>query len=151
MNRRDFLQSGGILSVSLAFAKAGRLFSQVATADRWRRFEVTTRVEVLKPSGTTRIWVPAALVRETPYQETLANAFHAPGGTAKLVAGAADSLGVIAAEFPAGVNPILTVTSRIATRNYAVDLSAPRRENEGRAELRHFLRPTTLLPTDGIV
>src|SRR5436309_13814654 len=75
MNRRYFLQSGGIVSVSLAFAKAGRLFSQVATADRWRTFQVTTRVEVLKPSGTTRIWVPAALISETPFQKTLTNTF----------------------------------------------------------------------------
>jgi hypothetical protein len=29
MNRRDFLQSVGIVSVILAFAKSGRLFSQV--------------------------------------------------------------------------------------------------------------------------
>ena len=117
MNRRDFLQSGGILSVSLAFAKAGRLFSQVATADRWRTFEVTTRVEVLKPSGTTRIWVPAALITETPFQKTIANTFNAEGGTAKLLESKTDALGIIAGEFPAGVRPVLTVTSRIATKN----------------------------------
>lgn len=67
MNRRDFLQSGGLVSVSLAFAKAERLFSQVTTVDRWRTFQVTTRVEVLKTSGTTRVWVPAALISETPF------------------------------------------------------------------------------------
>jgi len=152
MNRRDFLQSGGILSVSLAFAKAGRLFSQVATADRWRTFEVTTRVEVLKPSGTTRIWVPAALITETPFQKTIANTFNAEGGTAKLLESKTDALGIIAGEFPAGVRPVLTVTSRIATKNCAVDLTARgTAPKEGRAELEHFLRPTKLLPTDGIV
>src|SRR5258708_2503425 len=61
MNRRNFLQSGSIVSVSLAFVKAGRLFSEVTTLDRWRTFQVTTRVEVLKTSGQTRVWVPAAL------------------------------------------------------------------------------------------
>ena len=36
--------------------------------------------------------------------------------------------------------------------DYAVDLSARRTaESLGRAELEHFLRPTKLLPTDGIV
>jgi transglutaminase-like putative cysteine protease len=46
----------------------------------------------------------------------------------------------------------VTVTSRVATRNYAVDLSAPRRARRERpAALEHFLRPTKLLPTDGIV
>jgi len=152
MNRRDFLQSGSIMSASLAFAKAGRLFSQAPTADRWRTFQVTTRVEVLKTSGTTRVWVPAALISETPFQKTLANTFNCEGGTAKMLESKTDALGIIAAEFPAGARPILTFTSQIATKNYTVDLSAPSKApKEDRAELEHFLRPTKLLPTDGIV
>jgi len=152
MNRRNFLQSGSIVSVSLAFAKAGRLFSEVTTLDRWRTFQVTTRVEVLKTSGKTRVWVPAALISETPFQKTLANTVSCEGGTAKMVESKGDALGIIAAEFPSGVRPILNLTSRIATKNYAVDLSAPREAPKGdREELEHFLRPTKLLPTDGIV
>jgi transglutaminase-like putative cysteine protease len=96
--------------------------------------------------------VPAALISETPFQKTLTNTFNCEGGTAKMVENKSDALGIIAAEFPAGVRPILTVTSRIATKDCAVDLSAwgvaPK---ESRAELEHFLRPTKLLPTDGIV
>ena len=96
--------------------------------------------------------MPAALINQTPFQRTLANTFNAKGGTAKIVESKADALGIIASQFPAGVKPILTVTSRIATKNYAVDLSAPSRApKENRAELEHFLRPTKLLPTDGIV
>ncbi len=151
MQRRDFLRSAGVTAAGLALSQRGRLVAPSLASDGWRTFEVTTHIEVLKPSGATRIWVPAALGSETPYQQTLANAFNAPGGTGRLVQGGADSLGIIAAEFPASVPPILTVTSRIATRDYAVDLSAPRPEHERRADLRHFLRPTTLLPTDGIV
>jgi len=152
MNRRDFLQSGGIVSVSLAFAKAEPMFSQVTTADRWRTFQVTTRVEVLKTSGTTRVWVPAALISETPFQKTVTNTFTCDGGTVKMVESKSDALGIIAAEFPAGVRPILAVTSRIATKDCAVDLTARGTAPKvGRAELEHFLRPTKLLPTDGIV
>ena len=155
MNRRDFLRSTGAASAALAFPLEkgkGGLFTRSPATGGWRTFEVTTHVEVLKPSGTTRIWVPAALVGETPYQKTFANTFDAAGGAARLVERPADSLGIIAAEFPAGVRPILTVTSRMATRNHAVDLSAPRKTPKPRrAELEHFLRPTTLLPTDGIV
>jgi transglutaminase-like putative cysteine protease len=152
MNRRYFLKSGSIVSVSLAFAKGGRLFSGVTTVNRWRTFQVTTRVEVLRTSGTTRVWVPAALTSETPFQKTHANTFNAEGGTAKLVDRKTDALGIIAAEFPAGMRPILTLTSRVATKNYAVDLSAPSKAPKAdREELEHFLRPTKLLPTDGIV
>ena len=152
MNRRDFLQAGSTVSVSLAFARAARLFAQGPTADRWRTFQVTTRAEVLKTSGTTRIWLPAALTRQTLFQKTLENTFNCEGGTAKIIESEVDALGIIAAEFPSGVRPILTLTSRIATKNYAVDLSAPSKpQKEDRAELEHFLRSTKLLPTDGIV
>jgi transglutaminase-like putative cysteine protease len=152
MKRRDFLRSAGVVSAAMAFPKAGRLFGQGAALEAWRTFDVTTSVQVLKPSGTTRIWIPAALLNPTPFQKTLANEFKAEGGTAKLIQSSTDSLGIIAAEFPAGVTPALTVTSRITTRNLAVDLSAPGqapRENE--AELKHFLRATKLMPTDGVV
>jgi transglutaminase-like putative cysteine protease len=152
MNRRDFLQSGSVASLGLAFAKAERLFSQVTTVDRWRTFQVTTNIEVLKPSGTTRVWVPAALIRESSFQKTQSNTFNCEGGTAKTVESKNDALGIIAAEFPAGVKPILSVTSRIATKDFAVDLTAPSKTpKEDHAELEYYLRSTKLLPTDGIV
>lgn len=152
MNRRDFLKSGSIVSVSLAFAKPEWLIAPARTFDRWRTFQVTTRVEVLKTSGTTRIWLPAALISETPFQRTIENTFNCEGGTAKMVESKVDALGIIAAEFPSGVRPVLTLTSRVATKDYAVDLSAPAKApKEEPAELEHFLRPTKLLPTDGIV
>ncbi len=154
MNRRDFLHTAGLVSASLAFPKTGALLATDSAPANWRTFEVTTRVEILQPSGTTRVWLPTALLGETPFQKTLANTFNADGGSAKIVESKPDSLGVISAEFAEGVRPVLTSTSRIATRDYAVDLSAPvpvKPKNENRANLDYFLRPTKLLPTDGIV
>ena len=152
MKRRDFLRSAGVVSAAMAFPKTGRLFAQGTTPETWRTFDVTTSVQVLKPSGTTRIWIPAALVSPTPFQKTLSNTFKAEGGSAKLIESKRDSLGIIAAEFPAGVMPVLTLTSRITTKNFAVDLSAPGKAPEAdAAELKYFLRATKLMPTDGIV
>ena len=152
MKRRDFLRSTGILSASLAFAKPGRIFASDTKADHWRTFEVTTRVEVLKTSGTTRIWLPAPLVRESPFQKTLSSAFRADGGTAKTTQDQPDALGIVTAEFPSGVRPVLTFTSRIATKNFAVNLSAPSNAPKlDPADMQHFLRATKLLPTDGVV
>src|SRR6266481_3421469 len=146
MNRRDFLQNAGAASAGLVLAKP----MLTKPAADWRRFEVMTRVEVLKPVGATRIWVPAALLQQTPYQQTLANTFNAPGAKARFVERADDALGLVAAEFPAGAPAVVTVTSRVATRNVSVDVgaqhAAPLHDN-----LKHFLRPTRLLPTDGIV
>jgi transglutaminase-like putative cysteine protease len=152
MNRRDFIRSATIVSATAIFPNVGRLFAKRADAPTWRTFEVTSRVEVLKPSGPTRIWLPAALINNTSYQKTLANKFTADSGSAKLVESQSDSLGIIAADFPAGTKPVLTLTSRVSTKDYAVDFSAPgNAPKENPAVLQHFLRPTKLLPTDGIV
>jgi transglutaminase-like putative cysteine protease len=153
MNRRDFVRSAGAVSASLAFSKMACLPAEGAPSNGWRTFEVKTHVEILNPSGVTRVWLPVAFIGKTPFQQTLSNIFAAEGGSGRIVEVRGDGLGILTAEFPAGVKPALTLTSRVATRNYAIDLSAPRRgaERAPRAELEHFLRPTKLLPTDGIV
>jgi transglutaminase-like putative cysteine protease len=149
MHRRHFLQAAGSLAAGFAFPTTEYL---LAEGQRWRTFDVTTRVEVLKPSGTTRIWVPSALISNTPYQRTLANSFHCDSRAAKTVANKTEALGIVVAEFPAGVKPELTVTSRVATRDWAVNFSAPVKTSKATAaELKSYLRPTRLLPTDGIV
>ena len=152
MNRRDFLRSAGVVSASLALPKTARLLAEGAAPESWRTFEVTTRVEVLKPSGPTLVWLPAALIHETPYQKTLANRFSAEGGAAEMVERKADAVGIVAAKYPAGAMPVLTLTSRVATKNRAVDLSAPGKAPKAdRVELEHFLQPTKFIPTDGVV
>lgn len=154
MNRRDFLRSAVVASAGFALPRTTRLFGASISPGSWRTFELTTRVEVLSSSGATRVWLPAALLRETPYQRTLANRFNAEGGTATMVEGKADAIGIVAAEFPSGVKPVLTLTSRVATRDYVVDLSSPipaKTSKARAAELQYFLRSTKLLPTDGIV
>src|SRR5215472_13069140 len=125
MTRREFLAYAGGAAVSASLCKVDRVFAEEPASADWRTFEVTTSVEVLKPSGSTRIWLPAALLGETPFQKTLANTFKAEQGTAKLVESTADALGIVAAEFPVGTKPAMILTSRIATKNYAVDPSTP--------------------------
>jgi transglutaminase-like putative cysteine protease len=152
MKRREFLRSAGVISAAMAFPGATRLLSEDLAAAGWRTFELTTRVEVLKPSGPTRIWLPAGLTTETPFQRTLSNSYHAEGGVARMTGNKADALGIVVAEFPSGVKPTLTLTSRMATRNIAVNVAAPGKvPSASAADLQHFLRPTHLLPTDGIV
>src|ERR1700685_1496564 len=152
MNRRDFLRNASIASASIVLPQTGKLFAKRADTATWRTFEITTRAEILKPTGPTRIWLPAALINKTPYQKTLTNKFTADGGSAKLVESQPDSLGIVVAEFPTGAKPVLTLTSRVSTKDYTIDFSAPgNAPKENPAALQHFLRPTKLLPTDGIV
>jgi transglutaminase-like putative cysteine protease len=153
MNRRDFLQSTGAMCAGLAFTKSMPVFADaVQPANGWRTFEVTARVEVLKPSGATRIWLPAALIRDTPFQRTHANKFSAEGGTAKLSKDRVNTLGIVSASYPASAKPVLTLTSSVSLKNYTVDLSAPgKAPHASKEELDYFLQPSKYAPTDGIV
>ena len=152
MKRRVFLRSVGAVSASLALSKPDHLLADGTPSDNWRTFEVKTRVEVLNAAGATRVWLPAGVLSETAFQKTLSNDFSAEGGKAQIVRNRADGLGIVSAEFPAGAKPVLTLTTRVATRDYAVDLTSPGTVPKAdRAELAHYLRPTKLLPTSGIV
>jgi transglutaminase-like putative cysteine protease len=151
MQRREFLQQTCSICAGLALSKTAPLFAETAMSGGWRTFEVTTRVEVLKPSGVTHIWLPAALIRETPFQKTLANKFSAEGGTAQLRESNQDLLGIVSATYPEHAKPILTLTSRVSLKNYAVDLAVAHPAHVSRAELEYFLRPSPYVPIDGIV
>ena len=149
MNRRAFLRSAA--AASAAFAGPGRapLFARDAPPAGWRTFEVTTRVEVLQPAGATRVWLPTPLITETPYQKPLGNVFSADnGGRAAIHDEASMATGIVSAEWPEGVTPLLTLTSRVATRDYTVDVAAPPRQSAGaaRASLAPYLKPSKLVP-----
>jgi transglutaminase-like putative cysteine protease len=152
MNRRDFLWSTSVACAGLTLSKAELLFAQQPPSDSWRSFEVTTRAEVLKPAGATKVWLPAALIQKTDFQKTVSNRFTADGAKARMVESKPNDLGIVVAIFPADVKPVLTLTSQVSLKNYAVDLSKPGNSHPvSAAELQYFLQPTQHIPTDGIV
>jgi len=152
MKRREFLKHAGAMSAGLTLLKAAPLFAGTPASSGWRTFDVTTHVEVLKPSGVTHIWLPAALKRNTSFQKTLTNKFVADGGMASLTESREDSVGMVTATYPEHSKPVLTLISRISVRNYSVDLStASHGAHASRAELEYYLRPSKYVPTDGIV
>src|SRR3954451_2124512 len=118
MNRRKFMTLVGV-----GLADRSRLATYGAS-DGWRTFELKTRVEVLHPSGRTRAWLPEVLIRNTPFQRSLATDVSVEGGPTDVLKRGEDALGIIVAEFPANVRPTVTLTSRVATKDYAVDLTS---------------------------
>jgi transglutaminase-like putative cysteine protease len=154
MNRRDFLRSATLGSAALAWSGAPCPWAPTLSAEgeSWRTYEVTTRIEVRRPDGTVRVWVPVPLTIATPYQRPLGTVFEAPNGHARLLDDRARGLGMVAAEWPAGATPALTVVSRVKTRDIAVNLTTPSRVGEpDRATLARFREPSALIPSDGIV
>jgi transglutaminase-like putative cysteine protease len=152
MNRRDFLRANRSICAGLALSRAVPVLADTPSPGEWRTFEVVTQVELLKPNGISHIWLPAPLIRNTPYQKTISARFTAKGGTATLSKDKQSALGIGSAMYPANAKPTLSLTSRVALKNYAVDLSSrTTAPPASQTELDYFLRPSRYVPTDGIV
>jgi len=152
MNRRAFLRANTSICAGWALSRAVPVLAHAPSAGEWRTFEVVTNVELLQPDGVSHIWLPAPLIRNTPYQNTISTRFTAKGGTARLSKDKQSALGIVSAMYAANAKPTLSLTSRVALKNYAVDLSSrATAPPASRAELDYFLQPSRYVPTDGIV
>ena len=156
MQRRTFLK------LSAAVSAAGQIpaFATLAGAQHtefnprpgaWRTYEVTTRIELLKPSGVSRVWIPLPVV-ESEYQKPLGNKWS---GNAKIMRSVADPVygaGMLYAEWPVGeAAPVVDVVSRFHTQDRAIDWSKRTPVKLDATTARTWTRPTDLMPTDGIV
>jgi transglutaminase-like putative cysteine protease len=154
MQRRDFLQSvGAITAATLApgLARAQHLPFDPQPGT-WRTFEVTTRVEVLKPAGVTRVWLPAPSVNDAG-QKVIDNAWTGNARIAQMLRDGKYGAGMLYAEWPAAeARPAIELTSRVATRNRTVDFGKRTKvEPLAAADRKFYTEPTELMPTDGIV
>jgi len=158
MNRRTFLRVAALPAVVAASQATG--LPSVARAQQkeftprpgtWRTFEITTRVEVLEPTGVSRAWLPIPSVK-SEYQKPLGDQWS---GNAKVLKAATDGVygaGMLYAEFASGEPaPVVELTSRFQTQDRAVDWSKKVAAEEDPALLRVWTKPTDLMPTDGIV
>lgn len=155
MRRRTFLKSGVGASAGLLLGSLPSTLRPAAAEARWRTFEVATRIEVTHPSGVTRAWVPVPLQQDTDWQRRRGKDVWS--GNARFSEPLHDptyDVGLVYAEWPAEVkNPVIEVTSRIATRDRFVDVTRPaaRPAGEDPAMLTRYLQASSLIPVDGIV
>src|SRR5262245_49014318 len=154
MQRREFLQTTSALGAAAlvpAIARAQQTYFNPQPGG-WRDFEIVTRVEVLKPSGVTRVWLPLPSVRDAG-QKVMDNAWSGNAKAAQILRDGKYGAGMLYAEWPAGeAQPVLELTSRFATRNRAVDFAKRGGvEKLEPAEYAFYTEPTVLMPTDGIV
>lgn len=154
MDRRQFIKAGTLLPAAAAVSGWPGFAAAKTTADSpWRMYEVTTQVEVLKPAGVTRVWLPVPLTVDTDYQKDHGSSWSAEGGKAVFSKDPKYGAGIVSAEWAEGAQkPTLKLVSRFATREYIVDLkNSSNPWPEDRATLARYLEPTELIPTDGIV
>jgi transglutaminase-like putative cysteine protease len=155
MKRRAVLEGGAALwAASLLPAVPALADTPFAPKPAgWRTFEITTRIEVAKPQGMTRVWVPVPGFAAADWIKPLGDQWDAKGGTARVGRVGRYGAKVLSIAWQQDeAQPVAEIRSRVATRDRAIDLSAPRHVPAlGAAERRLFTAPTALLPTDGIV
>jgi transglutaminase-like putative cysteine protease len=155
--RRQFLQKTSLaLAVSalpaINFAQtpapAARQFKPVP--GQWRDFELTTRVDIARTSGTTKVWLPVPSIN-TDWQQSFESSFSSSGKT-QLTSDGAQGVRMLYVEFADSVaQPFVELTSHIRSQSRAVDWSKKIATSEDAASLHSHLAATDLLPTDGIV
>ena len=153
MHRRSFLQAGAAASVlgSLPRFSYAQQLPYDPKPSGWRTFEITTRIEILKPQGVSRAWVPVPSV-ESDYQKVLGNSWSG-NGSARMASDGKYGANMVAAEWGANEKaPVLEVVSSFATINRATDFSKRNPSIKLDAATAKFsVAPTELIPTDGIV
>ena len=116
MRRRTFLKGAGASAVALLHAPMLGRTAQAQTTGAWRTFEVTTRVEMLQPSGVTRAWIPLPLAAHTDYHKPLGNRWSGNTTAARAVRDPKYGAEMLYAEWAAGEKaPMVEVISTFST------------------------------------
>ncbi len=122
-------------------------------ADGWRVFELTTKVEPINSGAATTVWIPIPSVEAPDWIRPMGNLWQGNATTVREWHDPVQGAGLIEASWDAGCPaPTLEITSRVATRDRAVDLAHPGRAPALDAATRAlYTRPTRMAPLDGIV
>lgn len=152
MQRRHLLASASGLAltalVPAARAQPRRFEPQPGA---WRSFEMTTTVELKHMKGPAKVWVPIPAI-DADYQRSHESSYSGTARNARIVADARYGAKMVYAEFADAAQPaVLTVVSRIETRDRATDWGRRGDARADLASLRYWTQPTELMPTDGIV
>jgi transglutaminase-like putative cysteine protease len=155
INRRALLRAGAALTAAAAISNPAR--AEAAFDPRpgaWRRFDVTTRVELAEAAGAakTQAWIPVPAVNEQAWFKSLGHDWRS-NGHVTLVSDATGGTAMLHVEWERSEQvPLVEVTSRIATRDRAIDFTKPDRPVAiSPAEREDNLKGTAFIPVDGIV
>ena len=153
MKRRNFLLAAAA-APTLAQVPQWAIAQQLPFNPKpanWRTFELVTRVEIAKPAGESKIWVPLPSV-DSDYQKTVTDSWTGNTSSARIVSDGKYGAMMLLAEFsPNERMPWVEVTSRFQTRDRSLDFARRSGETLSPQERAFYTEATSLMPVDGIV
>jgi len=152
LDRRNFLKSAASVA-ALAGGALPASADPLAFSDNgdWRAYEIRTIVEI-DSTEPTHVWVPAASFADPLWSRPLGTNWTG-NSSAELVRDPVYGAGIVKLEWRAGAGlRRAEIVNRVATRGRSVALAAGGRAASLTSEERALnLRPTALIPTDGVV
>lgn len=115
-------------------------------AQHWRTYELAVRISVRRVRGPTKLWLPLALFKDTPWQRALGHRWQGNFERAGIYRDPATEMEVFTAEWPDGVAPQLDLVSRVETQDRTFDVTKRHCAPEQGDILRRNLRSTELMP-----
>lgn len=153
INRRALLKAGMALSAATALpgaARAGGAFDPQPGA--WRSFQIVTRVDIADGGGERQAWIPVPAINERDWFKSLGSDWTS-NGRVRLARDPKYGAEMLHAAWADGESkPFVEVTSKIATRDRAIDFTkagAPMPLSAMERAL--YTQGTELIPIDGIV
>lgn len=143
MKRRDFIRLSMLTPLGLRPRAAEAL-------PGWRTFEINTRVMLAGIKQSARVWLPAPLKRDVPFQGDLSRSFDGNATKSRAVA-FGPGLEMITAEWGPTEAAVFHLSARVATTGHRVALDGSAATPPRPADLDRYLQPSTLIPIDGIV
>ena len=156
MDRRSFVKATSALS-ALPFVSALPSFGQASARvftpqpGDWRSFEVTHRVELLRPTAGTKLWIPIPVV-EDGYQRNLVTKWTVSSGNAeRLVDPHYGAAMLVVNVDDKDAKPVIEMITQLQTQSRAVDLTKRGDARLSDADVKKWTDATAMMPTDGVV
>lgn len=142
MNRRNFL------GASMAAAAWATGLRSADAAAPWQAYDLTYSVVLPETENIARLWLPLPDSRPG-YQEVEASHWQSNASDARVARKGPHSVRLLQASWAGPTVPQLQLTTRVQTRDRVAARAG--RASATPAELSHYLRPSLLIPVDGIV
>ncbi len=145
------MKLGGLAALAAALPRSASAGFEPRPAG-WRHFELVTRIELPRDGAPAQVWVPVPSITESAWMQAGETGWATDAAEAGMETDPSGARFVHAVWAPGDAPAVIEVTSRAATQDRAVDLSAPGKAAPLTVEERaRYTAPTTLIPTDGIV
>ncbi|MBV9648080.1 MAG: transglutaminase family protein [Candidatus Eremiobacteraeota bacterium] len=155
MRRRSFIQQGAALTTMLGVPRVVRATADNAFApkpDAWRTFEVTTRVEVASGGAAAKAWIPIPSFTAADWIRVDDNTWNTTGDVVEVKRDPRWGVQMLHVDWRAGTATIITMRSRVTTRDRSTDFTSSQSAPAlSAAERALYTSATEFLPTDGIV